>query len=227
MKKDNLPISILINGPSGTGKTSFAIEFSKITGRNLIKLNMNDFQNEISINKIIGSPQGYIGYDDNNTVLEDLKLNPNSIILLDEIDKANINIINLFSKIIEEGIIKNSKNEIFNLKNTFIIMTSNNTKCKPIGYINKSKQDETLSDNFIENIDFILNFKELSEDSIKKIINNYIKDFNHNYNTNIKLNNKEIENIIDKSSYKENGAKSIKKLLNTYLEKELLSITSL
>lgn len=227
MKKDNLPISILINGPSGTGKTSFAIEFSKITGRNLIKLNMNDFQNEMSINKIIGSPQGYIGYDDNNTVLEDLKLNPNSIILLDEIDKANINIINLFSKIIEEGIIKNSKNEIFNLKNTFIIMTSNNTKCKPIGYINKSKQDETLSDNFIENIDFILNFKELSEDSIKKIINNYIKDFNHNYNTNIKLNNKEIENIIDKSSYKENGAKSIKKLLNTYLEKELLSITSL
>ncbi len=227
MKKDNLPISILINGPSGTGKTSFAIEFSKITGRNLIKLNMNDFQNEISINKIIGSPQGYIGYDDNNTVLEDLKLNPNSIILLDEIDKANINIINLFSKIIEEGIIKNSKNEIFNLKNTFIIMTSNNTKCKPIGYINKSKQDETLSNNFIENIDFILNFKELSEDSIKKIINNYIKDFNHNYNTNIKLNNKEIENIIDKSSYKENGAKSIKKLLNTYLEKELLSITSL
>lgn len=226
-KKDNLPISILINGPSGTGKTFFAIEFSKITGRNLIKLNMNDFQSEISINKIIGSPQGYIGYNDNNTVLEDLKLNPNSIILLDEIDKANINIINLFDKIFEEGIVKNSKNEIFNFKNTIIIMTSNNTKSKPIGYINKVQLDETISENFIQNINHVINFKELNKNSIKIIIDNYVKEFNYNYNTNIKLSNNEIENIINKSSYKQTGAKSIKKLLNSYLEKELLSITPL
>lgn len=227
LKKDNLPISFLINGPSGIGKTLFANELSKLTNRNLIKLNMNDYQSEISINKIIGSPQGYVGYDDNNTVLEDLKLNPNSIILLDEIDKSNINIINLFNKILEEGIIKNSKNETFNFKNTIIIFTSNAPKYKSIGYINKVQNDETISEKFIQNINYIINFNELEKDSIKKIIDNYIKEFNYNYSINIKLNNNEIEDIINKSSYKETGAKNIKKILKEYLEKELLSITTL
>ncbi len=226
-KKDNLPISFLINGPSGTGKTSFAVEFSKLTNRNLIKLNMSDYQSEISINKIIGSPQGYVGYDDNNTVFEDLKLNPNSIILLDEIDKANPQIINLFSKILEDGTMKNSKNETFNFKNTIIIITSNNKKYKSIGYINNIQKDEIISNNFIDKINYVVNFNELKKESIKQIIFNYLKEFNYNYNTNIELNNKEIEDIINQSSYREFGAKNIKNILKNHLEKVFLSISSL
>ena len=221
-KNDSLPISILLNGPSGTGKTSFAVELSKLTNKNLISLNMSDYENDTAINKIIGSPQGYVGYNDNNTVFEELKLNPNSIILLDEIDKANNNVINLFMKVLENGIMKNSKNEVIKFKNSIIIITSNHKCYKSIGYIDSSKQYDGISKDFINKVDCIVNFNNLNGNSIKKIIELNIKEFNTNYNVNIKLSNKELENLMNKSLYKECNAKNIKSILNSYLKDLLL-----
>ncbi len=222
-KKDNLPISFLVNGPTGVGKTLFATELAKLLNKNLIKLNMNEYENEISINKIIGSPQGYIGYNDNNTVLEDLKLNPNSIILIDEVEKAHPLITNLFSKILEEGILKNSKNEIINFKNTIIIITSNLKECNSIGYITNNQYDNALNKDLTSNINYIINFNELNENSIKEIVKLSVNEFNYNYNTNINLNENDLNKIINESLYKIYGAKNIKNLIKNYMENLLIS----
>lgn len=222
-KKDNLPISFLINGSTGVGKTLFAIELSKLLNKNLIKLNMNEYENEISINKIIGSPQGYVGYNDNNTVLEDLKLNPNSIILIDDIEKAHPLIINLFSKILEEGILKNSKNEIINFKNAIIIITSNLKECNPIGYIKNNQHSGNLNKELTSNINYIVNFNKLNESNIKEIIKLNLDEFNYNYNTNINLNKEDLNTIINSSLYELNGAKNIKNLIKNHIENLLIS----
>ena len=94
---------VVISGPSGVGKTMLAKKFSKKLSNNIIKLDMSEFSEGHSISKLIGSPAGYVGYDDNKNIFESIKDNPFSILILDEIDKAHPNIINLLYQILDEG----------------------------------------------------------------------------------------------------------------------------
>ena len=223
-KKDNLPISFLIKGYNGTGKTALVIELSKLLNRNIIKLNMNEYNSEISINKIIGSPQGYIGYNDNNTIFEELKLNPNSIILIDEIDKAHPTIIDLISKILDDGIIKNSKNETINFKNTIIFITTNIECNNSIGFINSDINNTNIPKYLTDKINYIIKLNKLNKEDLKTIIKIQLKKFNDNYNSNITLSDNEINTILKKNS---KGIKNINKILKNYIEKELISSNTL
>lgn len=198
-KTSTIPNSILIEGPTGTGKTEMVKLLAKYTNNNLIKINMNEYKNEISINRIIGSPQGYIGYNDTNTTFEELKIKPNSIILIENINEAHYTIKNLFKNILEDGILKNSKNEVINLTNNLIIFTNtkNNNK-NLIGFIdNKLKEDNNILK--IEN-KIIMN--NLEEKDIIKIIK-----------TKAKLKEIEIKEIIKNSNYLKEGANNLDKLI--------------
>ncbi len=198
-KTSTIPNSILIEGPTGTGKTEMVKLLAKYTNNNLIKINMNEYKNEISINRIIGSPQGYIGYNDTNTTFEELKIKPNSIILIENINEAHYTIKNLFKNILEDGILKNSKNEVINLTNNLIIFTNtkNNNK-NSIGFIdNKLKEDNNILK--IEN-KIIMN--NLEEKDIIKIIK-----------TKAKLKEIEIKEIIKNSNYLKEGANNLDKLI--------------
>lgn len=198
-KTSTIPNSILIEGPTGTGKTELVKLLAKYTNNNLIKINMNEYKNEISINRIIGSPQGYIGYNDTNTTFEELKIKPNSIILIENINEAHYTIKNLFKNILEDGILKNSKNEVINLTNNLIIFTNtkNNNK-NSIGFIdNKLKEDNNILK--IEN-KIIMN--NLEEKDIIKIIK-----------TKAKLKEIEIKEIIKNSNYLKEGANNLDKLI--------------
>ena len=227
-KKDELPISFLIEGLLGTGKTTLVIELSKLLNRNLIKLNMNEFNSEISINKILGSPQGYVGYNDTNTVFEELKLNPNSIILIDEIDKAHISVLNLISKILEDGFIKNSKNETLNFKNTIIFITSNTIINNSIGYTSSNiKGNNNIPKYITDKIRYILKLNKLNNDNLKDIVKIKLNELNTNYNSNVILNDSEINMIIEKSLCDTNGLKNINKTLKDYIEKLLISSNTL
>mgnify|MGYP003315089176 CR=1 FL=1 len=117
------PTSIILEGKSGIGKTDIAKLISKYTKNNLITISLKEFRNEMSISRFIGASSGYIGYNDNNTVFESLKFYPNSIILFDNIDEAHISIINLIKSILENGKITNSKGNVLNFSNSFIILT--------------------------------------------------------------------------------------------------------
>ena len=198
-KTSTVPNSILIEGPTGTGKTEMLKLLAKYTNNNLIKINMDEYKSEISINRIIGSPQGYIGYNDANTTFEELKIKPNSIILIENINEAHYTIKNLFKNILEDGILKNSKNEIINLANNLIIFTNtkNNTK-NSIGFIsNQLKEDKNMLK--IENKIIMNNLKE--KDIIKII------------KSKSKLKDIEIKEIIKKSNYIKEGANNLDKLI--------------
>ena len=198
-KTSVVPNSILIEGPTGTGKTEMIKLLAKYTNNNLIKINMDEYKSEISLNRIIGSPQGYVGYNDTNTTFEELKIKPNSIILIENINEAHYTIKNLFKNILEDGILKNAKNEIINLSNNLIIFTNtkNNTK-NSIGFIsNQLKEDKNILK--IENKIIMNNLKE--KDIIKII------------KSKSKLKDIEIKEIIEKSNYIKEGANNLDKLI--------------
>lgn len=198
-KTSTVPNSILIEGPTGTGKTELIKLLAKYTNNNLIKINMDEYKSEISINRIIGSPQGYVGYNDTNTTFEELKIKPNSIILIENINEAHYTIKNLFKNILEDGILKNSKNEIINLANNLIIFTNTKTNTKnSIGFIsNQLKEDKNMLK--IENKIIMNNLKE--KDIIKII------------KSKSKLKDIEIKEIIKKSNYIKEGANNLDKLI--------------
>ena len=225
-KDDNMCYSMLFVGPSGVGKTELAKLFSNKISNSVIRIDMSEYSESHTISKLIGSPAGYVGYDDNKNILEKVKDNPFSVIIVDELEKAHLNIINLFYQILDEGKLKDSKGEDIYFNNCMIIMTSNiGFNNNSIGFNNKNKVNnelkETFSIPFINRIDNVLTFDYLSHDNIKDIVNREIKKLKNKYNKKditVKINNSVIEEIIEKSNYKEYGARKIDKIIKNDLE---------
>ena len=230
-KDDNMCYSMLFVGPSGVGKTELAKLFAKYTSNSIIRLDMSEYSESHTISKLIGSPAGYVGYDDNKNIFEKVKDNPFSVIIVDELEKANISIINLFYQILDEGKLKDSKGEDIYFNNTIIIFTSNvGFNNKNIGFNNRSKVNNELKEYFsipfINRIDNVLTFDYLSYEDIKKIVENKIKVLKDKYrNKKIKLNiSKEvIEEIINLSDYKDFGARKINKIIKNQLENIIIN----
>ena len=219
--------SFLFCGPSGVGKTALA----KILGENLvglnniIKLDMSEYKEAHSISKIVGSPPGYIGYDDNTNILEDIRNKPYSVLILDEIEKAHTNVINLFLQVLDEGKIKNSKGKIVRFDNVVIVMTSNVGFHEiNVGFNNNNTKISRLNDNFsipfMNRVDKVICFNPLNEDDILKIIRMQLKQFKNKYKDRIKIKiSKEVEKeILQLSNYEEYGARKIAKVIKDKVE---------
>ena len=179
---------------------------------------MSEYSDEGSISKFIGSNPGFIGYDDNKYTLSTIKDNPNSVIILDEIDKSHPKIINIIYNMIENGKIKDSKNNIINLKNNIIIMTTNtNYEENKIGF---NKNTQIISNNPItKNVYDIIKFNSLTKENISKIINIKLEKLKEKYkNVNIDINNKVIEELIIDSDYQIYGAKKIDNIISKKIE---------
>ena len=226
--KDNKVYSLMFVGPSGVGKSLLAKIYAKeLVGiNNLIRLDMSEYSDSMSINKIIGSAPGYVGYDDNKNILEEIRNKPNSVILLDEIDKAHPKIINLLYQILDEGEIKDAKGNTIKFNNNLIIMTTN------VGYENNSvgfnieHENQILSSlksefkvAFINRIDGIINFNKLTEENIKKIIKNELVKLKNKYSKyKINISNNVIKEVISLSNYEEFGARKINKIIVSNIE---------
>ena len=224
--KSDLPYSLLFVGKSGIGKTLLVKEYSKYLSIPLIRLDMGEYKEAHSISKIIGSPPGYVGYNDYDNILEKVKNNPYSIILLDEIEKAHSNIINLFLSILDEGEILDSHGNKVNFKNTIIIMTSNiKSEIENIGFNHNNEYEEDirniLSTAFVNRINKIIYFNSLEEDSIRKIIEDKIKNIlskYEKYNITIKINHNLINELIKDVDYYHYGARHINKVLEDRID---------
>ena len=224
--------SMMFAGPSGVGKTKLATLFSKsLVGDNLIRLDMSEYSEPSSITKIIGTSPGYVGYKDSHNILDEVKNKPFSVVLLDEVEKAHPEVLNLFFQILEDGKIKNSYGEYIYFNNTVIIMTSNiGYNESNIGFNNNSNTNTKLKDNFtipfINRIDTIVYFNKLNKENIKEIIINRLNILKKKYkdkNINLKIDNSVIEDIINKSDYTNYGARKIDKIIKDNIENIIIN----
>jgi ATP-dependent Clp protease ATP-binding subunit ClpA len=158
------------------GKTETAKVLAQLLKRHLIKLDMSEYSDITSVNKIIGSSPGYIGYDDRLSLFHELVLYPHSILLLDEIEKAHPQVSHLFLQVFDEGVLKDNHSHLINFKDTIVIMTSN------ASYQNKSsvgfkKQNcsldelrDVFSEEFLNRIDEIITYKTLDLKAYQDIL---------------------------------------------------------
>ena len=222
LKEDNKSYSLLFSGNTGVGKTYLAKEFSKYLTNNIIKLDMNEYILSESINKLIGSPQGYIGYNE-ETLLDQVKNNPYSVLILDEIEKANKTILNFFLNILDEGYALDNKGNKIRFDNVIIIMTTNAfVKENAIGFNNKKKDSNIFPKEFINRIDEIVEFNDVSLKSIDLIMNNIVKEYNLKYNKDLVLTQKERKFIVDKSDYINFGYRRLSRLIKKELDNKVL-----
>ena len=228
------PHSFLLVGDTGIGKTLLVKEYAKmiLDKDHFLRLDMSEYKEDHTISKIIGSPPGYVGYKDNNSLTDLVKFQPHSIILLDEIEKASPKVLKLFLQVLDDGKIKNSKGVVINFSNTTIFMTSNIGMDKEsIGYeqIKAKKQERELIDSFgrefINRVDDIVNMKKLDSKSIQKIIKTKLQELKEKYlerGVTIQFDQKLNQLILEKSKYKEYGARKIDKIMNNFIEEYII-----
>lgn len=226
-----VPSSFLIVGNTGVGKTFFVKEYAKLlySKESLIRIDMSEYRENYSISKIIGSPPGYVGYNDKNSILDRVKHNPYSIILLDEIEKASRDVLKLFLQVLDDGFMTNSYGEKIDFSNTIIFMTSNlGCNSKSIGFIDKKKQNvknditNYLDLEFINRIDDVIVFNSIGSKDIEKIIVKYLKEYYVKINDNEILKSEFVNKIKNLCEYEKFGARRIKKVIETEINNRVL-----
>ena len=197
---------------------------------------MSEYKESHSISKIIGSPPGYVGYEDQNYLLEKVRNNPYSVILLDEIEKASNDVIKLFLQILDEGKIKDSKGVEVNFSNTIIFMTSNlgcNSNSMGFNDVKESMINNILNEyfgvEFVNRIDDIVLFNNLDFETVKIIVKDKLTKLKNYYNSrDIKLSfgPKLVEKISNEVNYDTYGARRIDKVIdkniNNYVINEII-----
>lgn len=243
----NRPLgSFLFIGASGVGKTLtakiLADSLSPAQTNNLIQINMSEFMEKHSLSKLLGAPAGYVGYDEDKSLIEKVRQNPYSVVLFDEIEKADQNILNILLQILDEGKITDAKGRLVNFKNTIIILTSNIgtselNQLSKIGFDDSSdslkKQEKltkeniqkeiskALSKELLNRLDSVLIFNYLNKNSLEKITKNEIQELVDRLKIKkIKLTfNKPVLNLIaQKSNNPQQGARLIKNKIEKNIE---------
>lgn len=220
------PISFLFIGSTGVGKTLLAKEYGRCFYNNsIIKIDMSEYKEAHSISKMIGSPPGYVGYNDNKTVFEKVKDNPYSVIILDEIEKASHEVINLFLQILEDGTITNSKGEKINFSNTTIIMTSNLGSSKSsIGFSDRRSSVEVekfFCIEFINRIGKVIKFNNIDESVCLDIVNSKLRRLKKTYKkkgVSCSFSKKAISELVNLCEYEKFGARKIDSVIKDNIE---------
>lgn len=225
LKDKNKSYSLLFCGPTGVGKTYISKIFAKelVGSKNVIKLDMSEYTDSSSINKLIGSPAGYIGYGDNKNLMEKIKSKPYSVLILDEIEKCHPSILNFFLNILDEGYCTDSKGTVVRFDNVVILMTSNASINKElVGFNNKNNNslNEYFSKEFLNRIDEVVEFNKLDENSIDRIIENEINKYSSKFKCTLK--SEKINEIKEESMYEEYGARKLCKIVRKKIEEEIM-----
>lgn len=247
LKDPNRPIgSFLFLGPTGVGKTELTKALAESlfgSESSMIRVDMSEFMEQHSVSKLIGSPPGYVGYEEAGGLTEQVRKKLYSVILFDEIEKAHPDVMNLLLQILDDGRLTDSQGRVVNFKNTVIIMTSNIgarniTDKKTLGFGN-SKSDEEyenikkdvmqevkqmLKPEFINRIDEIIVFHKLTRNNIENIIDIMLdgvkeKMLKQNVSLNVEQSAKEF--ILDHGIDENFGARPLKRTIQNYIEDKL------
>ncbi len=237
-------------GPTGVGKTELSKQLAKYLFRNdraLVRFDMSEFMEKHSVSRLIGAPPGYVGYEEGGQLTEIVKKQPYSVILLDEIEKAHPDLINILLQIFDEGRLTDAFGEVIDFRNTVIIMTSNvgsklihhgkhpGFKVKKSDMKPEDKKSDILKEvrrfftpEFLNRIDEIIVFNPLGKEDLKKIVYILINDLNEflrEKKIQVKLSEKAIEWIVDKACKDlDYGARPLKRAIQEYVQDKLSDV---
>ena len=236
------PPSFIFVGPTGVGKTALvkALAYELFDNEEaVIKLDMSEYMEEHSVSKLIGSPPGYVGYDEAGRLTEKVRRNPYSIVLFDEVEKAHHSVYNLLLQILDDGKLTDSQGRSVSFKHTIIILTSNlgtNFKNEGFGFANLNIADDMLKNNansalkeffspeFLNRIDDTIVFNKLSFDNILVISNILLKELQEETKKRKILFDytENVTKFIAKQGYNDKfGARPLKRAIQKYIEDEI------
>ncbi len=233
------PPSFIFVGPTGVGKTELAKSLAyEMFGSEdaIIRVDMSEYMESHSTSKLIGSPPGYVGYDDAGQLTEKVKRKPYSIILLDEIEKAHPDVFNILLQVLDDGKLTDSQGNIVNFENTIIIMTSNagsNLNNNSIGFGSKSIMDndkmlgalkEAFRPEFLNRVDEIVAFAPLTEDELLQIVDlllakTQIALDSKNISLDVSIDAKKF--LLNKGTDLKYGARPLRRSIQRYIEDEI------
>ncbi len=249
IQNPNKPIgSFLFLGPTGVGKTELSKVLSNIMfekEQSFIRIDMSEYMESHSISKMIGSPPGYVGFEDGGQLSELVRRNPYSVILFDEVEKAHPDVLNILLQVLEDGQLTDAKGKKINFKNTVIIMTSNVGAHRimvpeTIGFtsINSAQENyekmktsvmaevkRTFKPEFINRIDDVIVFNALNIDDMKQIMTLLVNELSNRckklYGINLVIENAVKEYIVEKHNDLKMGARTLKRAVKLELEDAL------
>lgn len=246
LKDPKRPIgSFLFLGPTGVGKTELSKALAEAvfgSEKDMIRVDMSEYMEKQSVSKMIGSPPGYVGYEEGGQLSEKIRKKPYSVLLFDEIEKAHPDVFNMLLQVLEDGHITDAHGKKVDFKNTIIIMTSNaganriiSPKTLGFGQVKTSEEEyrkmkegvmeevkHIFKPEFINRIDEMIVFHALSKENIKDITKIMVKQFTHRVKEQMDMellvSDEVIDFISDKGFDKDYGARPIRRALQTELE---------
>jgi len=236
--KSGRPIgSFLFVGPTGVGKTELAKQLAKqMFGSSdaMIRFDMSEYMEQYSVSKLIGSAPGYVGYEEAGQLTEQVRHNPYSLILLDEIEKAHPDVMNLFLQILDDGRLTDSQGRTVSFKDTIIIMTSNagqGIKNASVGFAAENSDEEKESarnsmtqffkPEFLNRLDDVIEFNELDKEDLIKIVNLMLDNTNNmvkDQGLHIDVTEKAKEKLVDEGFNPAMGARPLRRTIQEEIE---------
>ncbi len=235
--------SFLFLGPTGVGKTelSKALAEALFDDENkIIRLDMSEFMEAHSVSKLIGSPPGYVGFDDGGQLTEQVRRKPYSVVLFDEIEKAHPEVFNMLLQILDDGRLTDSHGKVVSFKNTIVILTSNigsdklNKTNVNLGFGDSNKEEKSsvmlnelkkyFKPELINRIDNIVQFNKLSQPVLKEIAKKMLADLNKNLKQSgveLKFTTATLNYLVKNGTNEDFGARPLRRLITTKIEDEL------